>query len=386
MLDLRRSQAPRLAEAAGGETVPRRRDRSDEEDDRKATNVYDRGGIKWARFQVAGREFRGSLSTSNEKVARKRARAWRAREIGIAKFGEDRKTYAEAFTLWTPHIADQVSATTAERYACSLGQLEEWLKPLYVDEIDKETVSDHRPRAPRQGRHHRHHPPRPDRAIIRHRVRDRRGLEGREQPGRTPPEEAEGAARPDPAAAGRGHRLRDRTRARQLRQNDRGGPGLRLPAGRACQGRAQAAGPRSAAADHPAQGQPNPHHQPSEAAYTVMAAIPAHLKAKWLFWHGNGEPYRNVSARFNELVKAAQKAAQAEEREFRPFTFHHLRHYYAVWFLKNGGNIYALQQHLNHKSITTTEGYLDFLTPEEALRAKHGPSQIPAQIERFEGS
>ena len=37
------------------------------------------GGIAWARFQVAGREFRGSLSTRNEKVARKRARAWRQR-------------------------------------------------------------------------------------------------------------------------------------------------------------------------------------------------------------------------------------------------------------------------------------------------------------------
>jgi hypothetical protein len=120
--------------------VPRR-DRADEEDDRKATNVYKRGGIWWARFQVAGREFRGSLSTSHEKVARKRARAWRGREIGAAKFGEDRKTYIEAFTLWTPHIADQVGATTAERYAVSLGQLEPWLKPLYVDEIDKETVS-----------------------------------------------------------------------------------------------------------------------------------------------------------------------------------------------------------------------------------------------------
>jgi site-specific recombinase XerD len=29
-------------------------------------------------------------------------------------------------------------------------------------------------------------------------------------------------------------------------------------------------------------------------------------------------------------------------------------------YLKNGGNIHALQQHLNHESITTTEGYLWF--------------------------
>jgi integrase/recombinase XerD len=120
-----------------------------------------------------------------------------------------------------------------------------------------------------------------------------------------------------------------------------------------------------------------------EAAWRVMSGIPAHLTGQWLFWHGNGEPYRNVSARFNELVKAAQKAAQHEGRAFRPFTFHHLRHYYAVMFLKNGGNIYALQQHLNHKSITTTELYLAFLTPEEAAAAKAGPSQIQAQLERF---
>jgi integrase/recombinase XerD len=121
-----------------------------------------------------------------------------------------------------------------------------------------------------------------------------------------------------------------------------------------------------------------------DAAWSVMSTIPAHLKGPWLFWHGNGEPYRNVSARFNELVKAAHKAAQAEGREFRPMTFHHLRHFYAVWYLKNGGNIYALQQHLNHKSITTTELYLAFLTPEEATAAKAGPSQQTAQPERFE--
>jgi hypothetical protein len=35
-----------------------------------------------------------------------------------------------------------------------------------------------------------------------------------------------------------------------------------------------------------------------------------------------------------------------------------------MMYLKNGGNIYALQQHLNHKSITTTELYLAFPTPD----------------------
>jgi integrase len=87
----------------------------------------------------------------------------------------------------------------------------------------------------------------------------------------------------------------------------------------------------------------------STGAWEILSSIPAHLTGKWLFWHGNGEQYQNVSARFHELVTSAQKSAQKEERQFRPFTFHHLRHYYAVEYLKNGGNIYTLQKHLNHK-------------------------------------
>jgi len=123
-----------------------------------------------------------------------------------------------------------------------------------------------------------------------------------------------------------------------------------------------------------------------DEAWTVLSSIPAHLTGKWLFWHGDGDPYRNVSARFHELVESAQKSAQQEQLEFRPFTFHHLRHYYSVEYLKNGGNIYRLQQHLNHKSITTTELYLKFLTPEEAMRAKHGSAQNPAQLEGFDAT
>lgn len=363
--------------------MPRRRDRPDEAD-RKATNVYDRGGIKWARFQVGGREFRGSLSTGNEAVARKRARKWREREIGIAKFGEDRKTYTEAFTLWTDHIATQVSATTAERYAVSLGQLEQWLKPLYVDEIDKETVSTIVRERRSQG---------VKTATIRRDLtalssviefsidegwrdennpaeRRQKKLKERRDPIQLPLaqdiafviDRAPGnLARMIEAARDSGCRQDELARAeRRLLDRDRRQLTIRR------------------------KGNQIRTITLSEAAYAGLSAIPAHLKGKWLFWHGDGEPYRNVSARFNELVKAAQKAAQAAGIEFRPFTFHHLRHFYAVWFLKNGGNIYALQQHLNHKSITTTEIYLDFLTPEEAAAAKAGPSQSTAQPERFE--
>lgn len=363
-----------------------KRTRSDDEDDRTATNVYKRGNVWWARFQVAGREFRGSLSTGHEKTARKRARAWRVREIGVAKFGEDRKSWIEAFTLWTPHIADQVSANTAQRYAVSLGQLEEWLKPLYVDEIDKETIATIVRERRAQG---------VTTATIRRDLtalssviefaidegwrdetnpaeRRQKKLKERRDPIVLPL--AEDIAFVIGRAPGNFARMIEAARDSGCRQDELAKAERRLLDRERRQLTIRRKGNQIRTISL------------SEAAYATMAAIPSHLKGKWLFWHGNGEPYRNVSARFNELVKAAQKAAQAEGREFRPFTFHHLRHYYAVWYLKNGGNIYTLQQHLNHKSITTTEGYLDFLTPEEAMRAKHGPSQFPAQLERFEGA
>lgn len=357
-------------------------------DERKTKNTFKRGDIWWARFEVAGKEFRGSLSTRNEAVARRRAQEWRDREVGVSKFGEDRKTYIDAFAAWSAHIASQVARTTAQRYAVSLGQLEPWLKPLFIDEVDKEVIS----------------------TIVRERRlagvttatirRDLTALssviefaidEGWRGDDESNPAErrqkklkerrdpivlplAEDIAYVIARAPGNFARMIEAARDTGCRQDELVKAERRLLDTDRRQLTIRRKGNQIRTISL------------SAAACAGMSGIPTHLTGKWLFWHGNGEPYRNVSARFNELVKSAQKAAQSEGREFRPMTFHHLRHFYAVWYLKNGGNIYTLQQHLNHKSITTTERYLEFLTPEEALRAKHGPTQFPAQLERFEGA
>ena len=353
---------------------------------REAAHTFRRGATWWARFQVAGREFRGSLSTGDERIARKRAREWYEREIGVAKFGEDRKSYAEVFTCWTAHIASQVGAGTARRYAVSLRQLEPWLKPRFIDEIDRDTISLIVRERRAQG---------VTTATIRRDLtalssviefaidegwrldesnpaeRRQRKLRERRDPIRLPL--AEDIAYVIARAPGNLAALIAAARDTGCRQDELIKAERRL----LDRDRRQLTIRRK--------GNQIRTITLSQAAWAIISAIPAHLTGRWLFWHGNGEPYRNVSSRFNELVKAAQKAAQAQAIEFHPFTFHHLRHYYAVWFLKNGGNIYALQQHLNHKSITTTELYLKFLTPEEAMRAKHGTAQNPAQVERFEG-
>ncbi len=347
-------------------------------------HTYLRGGIYWARFQVGGREFRGSLSTRDERLAGKRAEEWRQREIGAAKFGEHRKTYADVFTAWSLHIADQVGSQTSRRYAVSLRQLESWLKPLFFDEIDRELIGSIVRERRAQG---------VTTATVR---RDLTALssviEYAIDEGWRPDESnpalsrlkrlkevrdpiqlplAEDVAYVIARAPGNLAKLIEAARETGCRQDELVKAQRRLLDGERRQLTIRRKGNEIRTISL------------SAAAWAVLAAIPAHLTGPWLFWHGNGEPYRNVSARFNELVKAAHKAAQREGREFHPFTFHHLRHFYAVHFLKNGGNIYTLQQHLNHKSITTTELYLDFLTPEEAAAAKAGPSQSTAQLERF---
>lgn len=94
--------------------------------------------------------------------------------------------------------------------------------------------------------------------------------------------------------------------------------------------------------------------------------------SKWVFWHARPnqepQPYRNVASRFYGFVQRALEKKIIKQA----FTFHHLRHWYAVDFLRSGGNIYTLQKHLGHASIKTTEIYLAFLTPAEQERAKHG--------------
>jgi len=104
-------------------------------------------------------------------------------------------------------------------------------------------------------------------------------------------------------------------------------------------------------------------------ALETLRAIPVHLHCQWVFHHG-GEPYRNVASRFRQLVLSAQKTAQEAGRQFRPFRFHDLRHLFAVEYLKGGGSLYALQKIMGHSSVKVTEMYLDYLTPQEADKAR----------------
>lgn len=111
----------------------------------------------------------------------------------------------------------------------------------------------------------------------------------------------------------------------------------------------------------------------------IFRSIAVHLKSQIVFWHGSGIPYGNVSSRFAEMTAAAQRAAQKAGREFQRFRFHDLRHRFAVDYLKDGlGSLHDLQLHLGHRSVKTTEIYLQYLTPEEARSAKATVAQTAA--------
>lgn len=334
--------------------------------DKAPPGTYWRGPVLWARAKVRGVEHRWSLRTGDAAVALRRLSARRDELAAAAHFGEARRRYEEAFVEWSRHIVTQVGAATAQRYAVSLRQLEGFLRPLYIDQVDREVVGaivrarraagvstatvrrdlsalssvlghaidegwrEGNPALERLGRLRERRDPivLPDRRdIARVTARAPGQFKGLIQAALLT------GCRQDELVTAERRRLDHR-----LRQLTVIGKGNRLRV-----------------------------VQLTDEAYALLRALPASLSGPWLFWHGDGEPYRNVASRFALFVATVARAAAREGAEFRPFRFHDLRHLYAVEYLRHGvGSIYDLQQQLGHTSVKTTELYLRFLTAEEA--------------------
>jgi integrase/recombinase XerD len=80
--------------------------------------------------------------------------------------------------------------------------------------------------------------------------------------------------------------------------------------------------------------------------YRLLRDLPAFAGTPWLFWHSDGEDYKNFSSQFAAIVARTAAWAKANGVEFRPFRYHDLRHLHAVEWLKDGRSIYDLQQRL----------------------------------------
>tara|TARA_R110000868_G_scaffold128879_6_gene337323 strand:- start:494 stop:1360 length:867 start_codon:yes stop_codon:yes gene_type:complete len=107
-----------------------------------------------------------------------------------------------------------------------------------------------------------------------------------------------------------------------------------------------------------------------DRALGTLGGTTAHITEPWVFHHDDGLPFVGIKSQFRDLMSRAIKKTIVKNR----FKFHDLRHWYAVDYLRRGGNIYDLQQHLGHSSIKTTEVYLAYLTPDEQRIAKFGRS------------
>lgn len=335
---------------------------------------YWRGDTLWARKMVQGVERRWSLRTGNAKAAARRREEDVERLIGEVHYGEKRTTYEGAFAAWSEHLVGHVSPKTAQRYAVSLKQIDTRLRSLFVDEIDAKIVtkivSDRRAAGKTN-------------ATIRRDLTALSGLLGYA---------VDEEWRTGNPALDRLRRLREKRdpiilpdvgNVMEVIGRAPGNLGKMVHAAMltGCRQDELVTAQRTRVNHDRRQmtvvGKGNKLRvvQLSDAAYAVVASIPASMRSKWLFWHGEGLPYRNVASRFAGIVKSAQASAQKKGRSFRPFRFHDLRHLYAVRYLQDGGNVYALQHQLGHGSLKTTEIYLSYLTGDEARDAKFGPAQ-----------
>jgi len=113
-----------------------------------------------------------------------------------------------------------------------------------------------------------------------------------------------------------------------------------------------------------------------------LRSVPRHLRSPVIFHH-DGLAWNNPATHFAKVTARVAVEAEKAGEQFVRFRFHDLRHVYAVRYLKDGGNIYKLQQILGHTSVKTTEMYLEFLTPDEQRATKGDTVQNTAQEQRF---
>jgi integrase/recombinase XerD len=343
--------------------------------------LYTRNGIFWARFKVRGIEYRESLRTRSRSVAERRLKAVRQEVEDRAYFGAaEAVSWPAAVIAWDEAIkrSGKRPATMA-RYLMSLAQLRPWLDAREVQRIDMD--------------------------LLREIVRTRRKLVSNATVRRDLTAISsvldhaidEGWIEENPA------RMFDRRRLSETRDP------ITLPQPSAIEAvlslasrftdmaafaretgmreeeiaslhHAQVDRDRMSASLTYTKGRRAREVPLSEAALEIIDRQPQFLRSPFVFWRGAGERFINVASQFHATMKrAARNAAQPIAR----FRFHDLRHLFAVEYLRQRrGSIYALQQVLGHRSIKTTEQYLEYLTPEERLVAMHGVVQNAAQDHR----
>lgn len=334
--------------------------------------IYRRGGKTWwGRVQVAGREHRRSLRTTDAKEAKRRLDAWVKETQARGYFGLERHTWKEAVAKFFTDNPRKLKPSTAKRYLSSVAQVAGVLEELYLDQIDRRVIGKIASR------------PGASNATLR---RDLDAVSSilrscvrwgwlERNPTRDfdvdhIPEKRDPIVLPDEkeveAFIAACHTVVDRSRDRE----GRGTlgylaetlllTGMRLE--EAVQLEWSRVDPvRRAITLYRTKGNRTRTITLSPAAVAVLRKVPRAMMSPWVFWHSDGRPYANASSRL----------ALIRTRLGIEWRAHDLRHLYAVNYLRAGGSVYLLKEQLGHESISTTErSYLAYLTPEERVAAK----------------
>jgi integrase/recombinase XerD len=339
-------------------------------------NLYKRGNIFWARFKVAGQEYRGSLRTSVQRDAERRLKSWKKEVEDQALFRlAPEQTWQAAVISWNQEATSDLSPETLKRYLTSLKQCRPILDKLHLKEVTVPTLRELVSVRRKQG---------VTTATIR---RDLTAISSVVDHAI-----GEGWMQDNPTLTIRHKRMREKRDP------------IVLPADNEIDMVKAAAPSRFADAIEFARetGMREEeifgleHRQLGRSEITVygkrnkVRVIPYTRKAKqivnrqaqfigspFVFYHGDGHRWSSPASRFGDIRRRVARKAQKAAQQFRGFRFHDLRHLYAVEYLRaRKGSLYDLQQLLGHDSVKTTEIYLKFLTPEQMKAAMHGGGTI----------
>lgn len=340
----------------------------------KPNNLYQRNGIYYARIQVAGVERRGSLKTANRREAEKRLKDFLEKHSPY--HGTSRKLFEEVLEAFRTESLSRLKPKTITRYDVSALQLLNHFEGKWWDQITKLSVVqfiDDR---------------KADNAKI---PTIRRDLTVLSQAAEYAIERGWGAINPVREVGKRQLRY---TAPQFVRPDPRSiettlslaygnlqplarfllATGMRLDEAATLQWSDIHIGRGSATLTDTKSRRTRAVHL-SDAAISILEKQPR--DSAWPFpakdrKTGGPHPYKQASTNWQDAKRRARKAAQKGKWKYTPFSLHALRHIYAIEYLVNGGNLYALQRQLGHGTIKQTEEYLQYLTPEEAMRAQNG--------------
>lgn len=355
-------------------------------------NIYWRNGVAYGRVEVAGREYRRSLRTSDPEEAARRVADWIEELKAAAGLIERPMTWVDAVVRYIEEVAPgAVKPDVLKRYQCSLRQVHPWLGQLEVLKITRRTIADMVGGRKRAGASNA--------TINRDLTAVSRVLASCV---------AWGWAEENPAALfDRGTMTRERRdpiilpSEEHIRAMIDAAPpmiGLMIQVYRHTGMREkELAGLEWSQVELSDQRRAinlsrtktdRPRSIPLDDIETIKVAsvlksVPRYLRTKadhetgrssgkHVFWHGSGEPYLFVSSQFGAIRRRVNEGRKKAGRDQITFRLHDLRHLFAVSYLRQGGNVYRLQKIMGHSSIKTTELYLSYLTPDEQMEAQHG--------------